>query len=265
MAKTSLKWSMIEGERSILETFEMLAELGFDGVELDAPNDFAPAEILAASKATGVAVPGVINARHWATPLTHPDAEVRNACITASIEAMRQAKAVGAETMLLVPGVVTEETSYSTAYRLAVEGIEKLLPHAEEIGVKIGLENVWNAFLLSPLEAAALIDRFASPWLGWYFDIGNVMRNGRPRDWIEALGHRIIRVDVKEYSLKRMDAEGPWKGFDVALGDGDIDWAGVNRDLAALGYSGWASVEVPAGDRQHLAEIKRRFDRIRLL
>ena len=262
MARTSLKWSMIEEKLSVADTFRLIADLGFDGVELDAPNDLPRDEVLAARDATGVAIPGVINSVHWKTPLTDPDPAVREACVAATIEAMTLARAYGAETMLLVPGVVNDATSYAAAYDRAVEGIDRLLPHAEEIGISIALENVWNNFLLSPLEAAHLVDGFDSPRLGWYFDVGNVMRYGRPADWIEALGSRILRIDIKEYSLTRMNAEGPWKGFDVALGEGDVDWAGVNASLAAVGYSGWVSVEMPGGDRHHLADLKQRLDRI---
>ncbi|HWV20525.1 MAG TPA: sugar phosphate isomerase/epimerase family protein [Devosia sp.] len=262
MAKTSLKWSMIEEDLSILDKFKLIADLGFDGVELDSPNDLNQSEILAARDATGLAIPGVVNSAHWKTPLTDPDPAMREACIVASIEAMKQAKTYGAETMLLVPGVVTDTTSYAVAYDRAVEGIDRLLPHAEEIGISIALENVWNNFLLSPLEAAHLIDGFDNPRLGWYFDVGNVMRYGSPTDWIEALGSRIFRIDIKEYSLRRMNAEGPWKGFEVELGEGDIDWAAVNRALAKAGYKGWVSVEVPGGNRERLADIKARLDRI---
>lgn len=265
MARTSLKWSMVEGDLPIADTFRLIKELGFDGVELDAPNDLRDGEILAERDATGLAIPGVVNSQHWKTPLTHPDAAVREACIAATIRALEQAKAYGAETVLLVPGVVNEGTSYGAAYDRMVAGLERLLPQAEALGVAIALENVWNDFLLSPLEAAGLIDSFNSPYLGWYLDIGNVMRYGRPTDWIEALGSRILRIDIKEFSLTRMNAEGPWKGFDVALGDGEIDWAAVNRALAEAGYSGWASVEVPGGNRDHLADIKRRFDHLRSL
>jgi L-ribulose-5-phosphate 3-epimerase len=262
MAKLSLKWSMIEEDLSIADKFRLVADLGFDGVELDAPNDLSLDDVLRGKEAAGIAIPGVINSAHWKVPLTDPDPAVRAACVEATIVALRQARDYGADTVLLVPGVVRGETSYATAYDRAVEGIDRLLPHAEEMGVSIALENVWNDFLLSPLEAAHLIDGFDSPWLGWYFDIGNVMRYGRPADWIEALGPRILKLDVKEYSLKRMNEEGPWKGFEVELGDGDIPWSGVNAALREIGYSGWVSVEVPGGDRRRLADIKQRLDRI---
>jgi L-ribulose-5-phosphate 3-epimerase len=262
MAKTSLKWSMIEEDLSIADKFQLVADLGFDGVELDAPNELPLDEVLAARDAAGIAIPGVVNSAHLKVPLTDPDPAVRDACVAATIVALQNAKAYGADTVLLVPGVVKGETSYAQAYDRAVEGIDRLLPHAEEIGVSLALENVWNDFLLSPLEAAHLIDGFDSPRLGWYFDIGNVMRYGRPSDWIEALGSRILKLDAKEYSLTRMNAEGPWKGFEVELGEGDIDWAGVNRALNAIGYSGWVSAEVPGGNRQRLADIKQRLDRI---
>lgn len=266
LERISLKWSMIDAPgRSIAGIFAMLAELGFDGVEIDGPTDLPLDEVMAASAASGVALPGVINSRHWSHPLSSPDAETRAAGVQGMIEAMEVAATIGADTVLLVPGVVGPDVSYATAWDRAITGIEALLPHAERTGVRIALENVWNNFLLSPLEAAAFVDRFDHPLLGWYLDIGNVLRNGYPTDWIEALGYRIMRIDLKEYSRARMDAEGPWKGFDVELGDGDCDWAAVNAALRDVGYHGWASVEVPGGGRERLAEIMSRVQVLRRL
>lgn len=265
-ARISLKWSMIEApELSIADTFAMLADLGYDGVEIDGPTDLPLEEVKAASAATEVALPGVINSRHWSHPLSSPDADTRAAGVQGMIDALETAEAIGADTVLLVPGAVGPEVSYAAAWERAIAGVELLLPHAERTGVRIAIENVWNNFLLSPLEAAAFIDRFDHPLLGWYLDVGNILRNGYPTDWIEVLGMRICRVDLKEYSRTKMDAEGPWKGFDVELGDGDCDWASVNAALRAIGYSGWASVEVPGGGRERLADIRARVEALRSL
>lgn len=266
MTKISLKWSMIDNaDRDIPATFAMLSDLGFDGVELDAPCDLPLDAIRTQAEAHGIALPGVINSRHWTYPLTDNAPETRAAGVQGAVDALDSAAALGAEVMLLVPGAVTPQVSYATAMDRASAGIEQLLPHAERTGVKIGLENVWNSFLLSPLEAAALVDRFDHPLLGWYLDLGNILRNGYPTDWIEALGPRILRIDLKEYSRARMDAEGPWKGFDVELGDGDCDWAAINAALRAVGYAGWASVEVPGGGRARLADIRARVEALRAL
>lgn len=266
LAKISLKWGMVEEPSlSILEKFQLLRDLGYDGVELDSPNDLPLDEVLSARDKTGLAIPGLVNAVHWKRPLTDADPAARQACVDSMIKALHDAKLYGATTVLLVPGVVNAGTSYKTAYARALEGIAKILPAAEETGVSIALENVWNDFLLSPLEAAALIDHFDHPKLGWYFDVGNILRYGRPAHWIEALGKRILKIDLKEFSLEKMNSEGPWKGFNVELGDGDCDWATINKALSDVGYSGWASVEVPGGDRKRLAELKKRVDRIAAL
>ena len=266
LAKISLKWGMVdEPSLSILEKFQLLRDLGYDGVELDSPNDLPLDEVLNARDKTGLDIPGLVNAVHWKRPLTDPDPSARQACVDSMVKALHDAKLYGASTVLLVPGVVNAGTSYKTAYARAGEGIAKILPAAEESGISIALENVWNDFLLSPLEAADFIDRFNHPKLGWYFDVGNVLRYGRPTHWIEALGKRILKIDMKEYSLEKMNIEGPWKGFDVELGEGDCDWAAVNKALSDIGYSGWASIEVPGGDRHRLADLKRRADRIAAL
>jgi len=266
LAKISLKWGMVEEPSlSILEKFQLLRDLGYDGVELDSPNDLPLDEVLNARDKTGLVIPGLVNSVHWKHPLTDPDPAARQACVDAMVKALHEAKLYGATTVLLVPGVVNAGTSYKTAYERAGEEIAKILPAAEASGISIALENVWNDFLLSPLEAADFIDRFDHPKLGWYFDVGNVLRYGRPTHWIEALGKRILKIDIKEYSLEKMNSEGPWKGFDVELGEGDCDWAEVNRALTDVGYSGWASIEVPGGDRKRLADLKKRVDRIAAL
>ena len=263
MTHVSLKWSMVEEpDLSIGDKFLLLADLGYDGVELDAPNELSMAKVIAARDRSGLAIPGVINSMHWKAPLTDPDPDVRAVCVQSIKTALDNAAEYGASTVLVVPGVVNAKTSYTKAYARSVQELAGVLDHAEKRGVSIAIENVWNDFLLSPLEAARFLDGFNHPRIGWYFDVGNVLRYGRPPDWIEALGKRILKVDIKEFSLERMNSLGPRQGFDVELGDGDCDWPAVNRALAEVGYSGWVSLEVPGGDRKRLGEIKSRADRI---
>lgn len=153
LAKISLKWGMVEEPSlSILEKFQLLRDLGYDGVELDAPNDLPLDEVLNARDKTGLAIPGFVNAVHWKRPLTDPDPSARQACVDLMIKALHDAKLYGATTVLLVPGIVNAGTSYKTAYARAREEIARILPAAEESGVSIALENVWNDFLLSPLR-----------------------------------------------------------------------------------------------------------------
>src|SRR5437588_528008 len=65
---------------------------------------------------------------------------------------LRDSKAYGGTTVLLVVGIVNDKISYADAYKRTQEEIRKALPLAEELGIKIAFENVWNMFLLSPLE-----------------------------------------------------------------------------------------------------------------
>lgn len=260
--KKSLKFGMIKGDMSVLEKFKLVKELGFDGIELDAPNDLNDDEVLAAKDETGLEIPGVVNSVHWKSPLSSPDAEVRKTCTDSMVHAISLCKKYGGTTVLLVPAVVNAEISYADAWDRSVAEIKKFLPVAEEEGIKIPLENVWNNFLLSPMEAARYVDQFESDSIGWYMDIGNVIRYGWAEQWIRTLGKRIMKVDIKEYSRKKQQEEGIWKGFDVKLGDGDSNWAEVNKALAEIGYSGWGSAEVPGGDRERLKEISERMDKI---
>lgn len=260
--KKSLKFGMVEEKGSILDKFSMLKDLGFDGVELDSPNDLDPDEVLEAKEKSGLEIPGVVNSMHWKSPLSDPDPAVRKACVTSMEQALRDCKLYGGTTVLLVPGVVNQSISYQDAWDRSITEIRKLLPLAEETGIKIAFENVWNNFLISPLEAARYVDTFDHPMIGWYFDVGNILRYGWPEQWIEALGPRILKLDIKEFSRKKQEEEGLWKGFDVKIGEGDCNWPEVNKALEKIGYEGWASAEVPGGGRKRLQEISERMHAI---
>jgi len=253
---------MVKEELSILEKFQLLKDVGFDGVEMDGPNDLDKDEILEAKEKTGLEIPGVINSVHWKLPLSDPDPAIRDQSREGLITALHDCKKYGGSTVLLVPGVVSKEVAYDTVYKNSQEEIRKVLPLAKELDIKIAIENVWNNFLISPLEAAQYIDEFESPMIGWYMDIGNIVRYGWPEQWVRILGDRILRLDIKEYSRKKQQDEGIWKGFDVKLLEGDCDWPAVMKAVDEIGYEGWGSAEVPGGDRNRLKDISERMDKI---
>lgn len=258
----SLKFGMIGAGETVREKFEIAKSAGFDGVELDSPSDLDLDEVIAARDAVGIAIPGVVDSVHWGKPFNHPDESVRAEARAALETALRDCHRVGGSTVLVVPAVVGKGMSYAEAYRLSQLEIARLVPLAEELGVAIAFENVWNSFLLSPIEAARYVDEFGSGSVGWYFDVGNIVNYGWPEHWIDALGDRILKLDVKEFSRSRRDNEGLWKGFGVEIGEGDCDWPAVREALTRIGYRGWASAEVGGGDPERLAEIARRMDKV---
>ncbi|MEM1121467.1 MAG: sugar phosphate isomerase/epimerase family protein [Bacteroidota bacterium] len=262
LIKKSLKFGMIKEDLSVLDKFKLVKDLGFDGIELDSPNELSERVILNARDKTGLTIPGTVNSLHWKMPLSDPDPDVRAKCVESMKTALKNTKKYGGSTVLLVAGMVNEKINYADAYERSQTEIRKILPIAEETGVKIAIENVWNNFLISPLEAARYIDEFDSPMIGWYFDVGNVVRYGWPEQWITTLGRRIIKIDIKDYSRKKQVEEGIWNGFKVKLGEGSIDWAAVNLALKNVGYQGWGSAEVRGGDRVRLQEISERMDRL---
>lgn len=260
--KKAVKYGMVDEGDTVLEKFELLNALGFDGVEMESPNALDRAEVLDARDRTGLPIHGVVDAVHWDEPLSDPDPAVRASGLEGLREALRDAHAYGASTVLLVPAVVSETVSYADAYTRSQAEIRKVLPLAEELGVRIALENVWNHFLLSPLEFARYIDAFESPWVGAYFDVGNIVNFGWPEQWVRILGPRIMKLDVKEFSRTKRNEEGLWAGFRVELGEGDVDWPAVRAALAEVGFTGWATAEIPGGDRARLRDIATRMDRV---
>jgi L-ribulose-5-phosphate 3-epimerase len=258
--RKSLKLGMVTDKVPMLDKFKLVKEVGFDGLEIDSL-DLDQAEVIAARDGSGLPINGVVDGA-WQEPFSDPKPEIRKKAAAALEKALRLAKAYGCDSVLLVPGVVNKNSSYDVAYKNSHEGIKQLVPLAKELGVRISLENVWNNFLLSPLEMARFIDEFESPFVRSHFDIGNIVRSGWPEQWIRILGKRIYRLDLKEFSRKKMETEGLWKGFEVEIGDGDNDWPAVMQALREIGYTGWACAEVKGGGRERLADISQRMDRV---
>lgn len=260
--KKATSLGMVGDGATLLDKFELLKELGFDGIELDSPNGLDNAEVVAARDATGLTIHGVVDSVHWGKPFSHPDAAVRAEGVAGLRTALRDAKEYGAGTVLVVPAVVNKQVSYAAAWELSIREIRKTVPLAEELDVKIAIENVWNNFLLSPLEMRRFLEAFESDHVGAYFDVGNVVRYAWPEHWIEALGDKILRIHVKEYSRQKQNDEGLWKGFQAELMEGDCDWPAVMKALKIEGYDGWFTAEVGGGGRDRLAFLAERMDRI---
>ncbi len=248
--------------KTTLEKYRLLKEAGFDGVEINSPGPKVE-EVVSALKETGLLCEGVVDSVHWQTTLSDPDPKRRATAVEALKQALRDCKAFGGTSVLLVPAVVNKAVSYDDAYKRSQEEIRKAIPVAEETGVKIAIENVWNEFLLSPLEARRYIDEFESPWVAFHFDIGNVVTYGWAEQWIRILGKRIVKLHIKDFSRKKRNEEGLWKGFGVKLMEGDNDWPAIMKALDEVGYEGgWACAEVPGGNLENLKDVAARMDRI---
>lgn len=257
--KKAVMLGTLRSNLPLMDKFKIVKDAGFAGVEPNSHHN--QREVLEARDATGLEIPSVCDAVHWDKPLSDPDPAVRQIGLEALKTALRDCKAYGGTSVLLVPAVVNKNVSYADAYSRSREQIRQALPLAEQLGVKIAIENVWNQFLLSPLEAARYVDEFKSPWVGWHFDVGNVVNYGFPEQWIRILGKRIQKLHIKEFSRQKRDKEGLWKGFDVDLLDGDCDWPAVMKALDEIGYEGWAIEEISA-DAAQLARISSAMDKI---
>jgi hexulose-6-phosphate isomerase len=261
--KKAIMIGMLDMKRSsLLDKFKVLKESGIDGVELNAPNQHKLDEVREACKQTGLLIEGVVDAFHWNINLADPNPALRATAVEHLKNALRECKAFGGTSCLLVPAIVNKQVSYDDAWKRSLEEIRKAVPVAEETGVKIAIENVWNQFHLSPLEAARYVDEFNSPAVGWHFDIGNIINFGYPEQWIHILGKRIVKLHFKEYSRKKRDEEGPYKGFAVDLLEGDNDWPAIMKALDDVGYNTWACAEVRGGGADRMKVIAGQLDRI---
>jgi hexulose-6-phosphate isomerase len=259
--KKGIMWATVGLKGSVLEKMKAIKEAGFDGTEMMSHMD--QDEVLRARDETGLIIPSVCGTHHWRLPLSDPDPKVRAEGLEALKQTLRDGKRYGATSVLLVPAVVKKEVSYPDAYARSQAEIRKAVPLAEELGVKIAIENVWNQFLLSPLEAARYVDEFNSTAVGWHFDVGNVITFGWPEQWIRVLGKRIQKLHIKEYSRKKRDNEGLWKGFDVPFLEGDDNWPAIMQALDDIGYHGWGIAEQGGGDTpEGLKDLSDRMTKI---
>lgn len=251
----SLKWNMVKLAGSTREKFATLKELGYDGVELDSPGGIDAKEAVAACESTGLPIEGVVNSTHWRVRHSDPDPQVRMQAMANMREAMHFARSVGAGSVLLVPGKVTdgEHENHDQVWQRSIAAIEELTPLADQLQIQILIENVGNGFCETPELFAQYIDAIDHPLVGIHFDIGNHIRISPPAQWIGVLGKRIKKLDVKDRTTANER---------TLVGDGDADWPQVQVALQALGYQGWAAAEVPGGDKDRLADVLDRMNRV---
>jgi hexulose-6-phosphate isomerase len=250
----SVKWGMIGGVTTVAEKFALCRDLGYDGMELVSPADFPAAEVRAASVATGLPVHGVVDMKHWEIRLSSPDPAVREQGIEILKQAIRDAHAFGGFSVLLVPGQVNgADETHDDVWQRSIPCIRDALPLASRLGVRVLIENVWNGFCETAEQARDYLDEIDSPWVGQYFDIGNVRKFATSQSWIRTLGPRIIKLDVKDW--------GQANGF-CKIGDGDVDWPAVRQALDEIGFTGWCTAEVDGGPHEVLADIAARMDRV---
>jgi hexulose-6-phosphate isomerase len=250
----ALQFGMLPKQLSDEDKFKLAAKCGFDGIEGSPMEDLNAARRLGEmARQARVPIHSIVYGG-WGAPFSDPDPKVIDKGMKGMETALRSAKALGAATVLLVPAVVKEDVSYSDAYKRSQEHIRKLLPLAEELRVIIAVENVWNKFLLSPLEFARYVDELDSPWLKSYFDIGNVIIFGYAQDWIRTLGKRIVKIHLKDFKRKGYQ----WTN----LLEGDVNWKQVRLALDEIGYDGFMTTELHGGDQAYLTDLSQRIDKI---
>jgi hexulose-6-phosphate isomerase len=251
--RKALQLGMLPRELSNADKLKLAKKCGFDGIETNWMEDLdAARELGSLARQAGVPIHSIVRGG-WDAPFSDPDPKVIDKGLASMETALRSAKALGADAVLLVPAIVNENVSYAQAYKRSQTHIKKVLPLAEELGVIIAVENVWNKFLLSPLEFARYVDEFESPWLKAYFDIGNVILFGYSQDWIRTLGKRIVKIHLKDFKRRGYQ----WTN----LLDGDVNWPQVRRALDEVEYDGYLTTELRGGDEAYLTDLAGRIDR----
>ena len=255
--KKGLVWDMLPGKLSIGDRFKLTRDVGFEVVQAPTTPDMKEAEEMKkAADGAGIRIDSVMNMDHWKYPLSSDDRAVVAKSMEGMRASLRNAKVWGSDAVLLVPAVVNATTSYRDAWARSQKQIRELLPMAAELKVVIAIEEVWNKFLLSPLEMKTYIEEFRSPWVKAWFDVGNVVLYGYPQDWIRTLGKSVYKVHLKDF--KRKEGGYAW----VNLGDGDVDWSAVRTAFREVGYAGSVIAELDAGDEAYLRDVSKRVERL---
>ena len=252
--RKSVKWGMVGAGNSVLEKFQIQKELGYDGVEFVSPTDINLDEVVAASKETNMPVHGLVNMRHWNVRMSSPEKSQRDEAVKIMNQCIADCKKIGGESVLLVPGrVAGDKESHDHVWKRSIECIKQVLPTAEKAKMSILIENVWNGFCKQPEELRDYIDEIGHPLVQVYFDIGNARKFAPSEKWVEVLGNRIKKLDVKGWSKA--------DGFKSKIGDGDVDWPAVCKALDKIEYDGWCTAEVGGGGKERLQEIADRLDK----
>ena len=250
-------FGMLPEKLSVADRYKLARDAGFEVVQAPTePDERKAEEVKKAADAVNIRIDSVMNMDHWKYPLSSSDPAVLEKSLAGMRTSLQNAKLWASEAVLLVPAVVNAQTSYRDAWTRSQKQIRTLLPLAEELKIVIAIEEVWNKFLLSPLEMAKYVEEFHSLWIKAWFDVGNVLLYGYPQDWIRTLGNSIVKVHVKDF--KRKDDGYAW----VNLGDGDVDWAAVRQAFNDIGYSGSAIAELEHGDEAYIRDVSRRMDRL---
>ena len=247
-------WSFPAG-MGICDCFELAKKAGFDGIEpaLDETGPLSLAstdeEITGYRKAaekTGIELSSLATGLYWSYSLTSNKPEIRHKANEIVRKQIDFAKLLGVDTVLVVPGAVgvdfipgCEIIDYEVAYDRAFKAIKELSAYAEEQKINIGIENVWNKFLLSPLEMRSFIDSIGSDYVGAYLDVGNVLYAGYPEQWVRILGKRIKKVHFKDYRRE----VGSANGF-VDILSGDVNYPAVVEELEKVGYESYVTAEM---------------------
>lgn len=265
MKKGINAWSFPSG-LNVRQMIELAADAGFDGIELalnetgELSLESSEQEIRAIRQIaadTGIELASLASGLYWDYPFTSTKAETRSKAQDIVKKQLEFAEILGVDTILVVPGAVgvdfipqAEVVPYDKAYDYALESFVKLAPVAKSHRVSIGIENVWNKFLLSPLEMRDFIDTIGSDYVGSYLDVGNVVYSGYPEHWISILNKRIKKVHFKDY---RREAGG-LHGF-VDLLAGDVDFKAVVSELERVGYDDYVTAEMIPSYKQYTSQI----------
>jgi hexulose-6-phosphate isomerase len=252
----------------VAEKFKLARDNGFEGIELRMGDELAPdstaadlARLSDVAQQNSITVVSLWDSNPLSkAPLNSPDPALRAKGVDAIRQAIDFARKLNCQAILLYPGRVSPDIGYQDTWDRFTAELRKLLPDAAQARVTLTMENVWNKFLLSPVEMRAFVDQFRSPWLASHLDMGNVMQYGYPQDWIRTLGTRIKRIHVKDYKLSAKAEQGRF----VPLFEGDVDFKAVMQALVAVGYSGFLSPEYgyDANDAGYLKMLSQKLDRI---
>ena len=253
--KSAYSMFAFSDDSNIEEIFPLIRQAGYDGVELVLSEtgylsrSSTDEEILNLRKSAdkhGLKIPSLGASCLWNYNLVSENKENREQAEDIIRFLLHAASLLGADTILVIPGYVgsdfipsAEKVRYDIAYQRAGLAFSSLSRVAEQEGVRIGIENVWNRFLLSPIETARFIDEVGSPFFGMYFDVGNVLYTGFPEQWIEILGKRIFKIHLSDFRKNQAGL-----GAFVDLFAGDVDFKEIVKALKAIDYNDWLILEM---------------------
>ncbi|MGD0623482.1 MAG: sugar phosphate isomerase/epimerase family protein [Thermodesulfobacteriota bacterium] len=238
---------------SIFVAVEKISQLGFGGIEImcDRPHlyppDFGPenlARLKGSIQKRGLRITNLNSFTLFAVGDTYlpswiePSEERRQIRIDHTLQCLKLASDLGCRNISVPPGGPLAEISRKKAFAHFYRGLEKVIPMAEQLSIKILVEPEPNLLLENSQQFQEFIREVRSPAVGLNFDIGHFFCAGEdPTEAFQELFQWIGHIHIEDIGPSRVHNH-------LIPGHGAINFLEIFKTMGRMNYKGDISLEL---------------------